>query len=378
MSKIQMVDLYHQYTKIREEIDHAIQEVINNTSFINGPQVKNFELALSTYHGVPYAVGCGNGTDALQIAMMALDLQPGDEVIVPAFTYIATAEVIALLRLKPIFVDVEYDTFNIDVSQIENRITSKTKAIVPVNLFGQCADYETITAIAKKNNLHIIEDNAQSIGADFLFSDKTTKKAGTLGDIGCLSFFPSKNLGCYGDGGAMLFNDAVLAERARMIANHGQKKKYYHEIIGCNSRLDSIQAAVLNVKMHYLNEYNKKRQKVAKLYNEAFKDVPELVLPVKNANSTHIYNQYTVKIKEINRDTVKDKLKEHEIPSMIYYPMPLHHQKAFFSDEFPAGSLPVSEKLSREVLSLPIHTELDESTQHYIIEKVIETIESLR
>ncbi len=374
---IQMVDLGQQYFNIKYEIDTAIQNVINNTSFINGPEVKDFAKALEEYNKVTRAITCGNGTDALQISMMCLGLMPGDEVILPAHTYVATAEVINLLNLKPVFVDVDYNTFNIDVLQIEKNITKKTKAIVPVHLYGQCADMESIIDMANKYGIYVIEDTAQAFGAEYTFSDGIFKNAGTMGNIGCLSFFPSKNLGCYGDGGAMLFSDSDLSEKARIIANHGQSIKYHHDLIGCNSRLDTIQAAILNVKLRHINEYTLKRQSVALKYNDSFKDIEEILIPEVIQNSTHVYHQYTIKIKNADRDDFRNRLLSRGIPSMIYYPIPLHLQKAYKSSEFPEGSLPITEQLSKEVLSLPIHTEMDIEPQAFIIDSIFEIIKEI-
>jgi dTDP-4-amino-4,6-dideoxygalactose transaminase len=373
-----MVDLYNQYLGIKEEIDSAIFEVINSTSFIKGHQVWEFEKNLAKYHNVPEAVSCGNGTDALQISLMSFDFEPGDEIIVPAFTYVASAEAIALLRLKPVLVDVDYDSFNINTDLIEENITDKTKAIIPVHLFGQCSNMEIIMKIAQEKNLRVIEDNAQSIGAEYTFQNGNTKKSGTIGDIGCLSFFPSKNLGCFGDGGAMLFNDTELAKHSRMIANHGQRIKYTHDIIGCNSRLDTIQAGILNVKLKYLDEFISKRQIVAERYNKAFKQIPHILIPYKSRYSSHVYHQYTIKLSgDIERDKLQEKLRNKKIPSMVYYPMPLHMQKAF-NGLYKKGSFPISERLCREVLSLPIHTEMSFNTQDFIVDNVIESIEEIK
>ncbi|WP_253274011.1 DegT/DnrJ/EryC1/StrS aminotransferase family protein [Flammeovirga sp. OC4] len=374
ISKIQMVDLHTQYLNIKEDVDKGIQEVIHSCAFINGPAVKSFAEELAIYNKVKHTVPCANGTDALQVAMMAVGLQPGDEVLVPVHTYVATAEVIALLQLTPVFVDVDSDLFTIDVSQIESKITPKTKAIVPVHLYGQCADMESIMQLSKKHNLFVIEDTAQAIGADYTFSDGTIKKAGTIGHIGCTSFFPSKNLGCYGDGGAMLINDDELAKKAKMIASHGQSIKYHHDIIGCNSRLDTIQAAILRVKLPHLDQYNSNRRRVAKKYDDSFKDIMQLQTPKLAVYSTHVYHQYTLKVEGVNRDELKEKLQEKGVPSMIYYPVPLHFQKAYSLSEFGKGSFPVTEHLSDVVLSLPIHTEMEEKQQNYIIQSILESI----
>jgi UDP-2-acetamido-2-deoxy-ribo-hexuluronate aminotransferase len=371
MNKIQMVDLKSQYAKIKDEVDNAIQDVIDSTSFINGQAVSEFSELFATYNGVNHVVTCGNGTDAIQIALMTLGLEPGDEVILPVHTYVATAEVIALLKLKPVFVDVNADTFNINFSQIEAVITPKTKAIVPVHLYGQCADMEPILEIAQQNNLYVVEDAAQAVGAAYTFSDGRVAKAGTMGDIGCTSFFPSKNLGCFGDGGAMLINDENLAKKARMIANHGQSIKYHHEIIGCNSRLDTIQAAVLNVKLPYLDTYNASRNSVANRYAESLGQQEKLILPSIANNSTHVFHQYTVRIINSDRDKIKDQFQEVGIPSMVYYPIPLHRQNAFLEYGYIKGDFPIAEELSETVLSLPIHTEMDEEQEDNIIKTLI-------
>lgn len=367
-----MVDLKGQYQKIKPEIDAAIQEVIDTTAFINGPAVKEFSQAMESYHKVNHVIPCANGTDALQIAMMALDLKPGDEVIVPAFTYVATAEVIALLHLKPIMVDVEPDTFNITAEIIEKSITPKTKAIVPVHLFGQCCDMEPIMNLAQKYNLYIIEDTAQAIGADYTFADGRKEKAGCIGHIGTTSFFPSKNLGCYGDGGAIYTNDDDLAKKINMIANHGQSKKYYHEVVGCNSRLDTIQAAILNVKLKFLDQYASARNQCAMAYDEAFKDQKDIMIPKRQSNSTHVFHQYTLKILNGKRDELKAFLEQKGIPSMVYYPVPLYKQNAFSSFAPQNFQLPVTEQLCQEVLSLPIHTEMKGEDQKYIVDSVKE------
>ena len=368
---IQMVNLQSQYLQIKEEVDAAMQQVITDSAFINGPQVKRFAEKIAAWHQVPFAVTCGNGTDALQLAMMALGFKPGDEVIVPVFTYVATAEVIALLGLKPVFVDVCPRTFNIDPEQVEARVTEKTVAIAPVHLYGQCADMAPLLKIAKQYKLRIIEDNAQSIGAEYKFADGMVKKAGTMGDAGTLSFFPSKNLGCYGDGGAVLFKDEQLGKLCQSIANHGQQVKYHHDFIGVNSRLDTLQAAILEVKLKYLESYLVKRQKVAAFYDSTFADVEHIEVPFRSQNSTHVFHQYTLKIKNGQRDALKQFLAEKEIPSMIYYPLPLHHQKAYLQENFKGdGHFPAAEQLCKEVLSLPIHTEMTEEELHYISNSV--------
>jgi UDP-2-acetamido-2-deoxy-ribo-hexuluronate aminotransferase len=369
MTNIKMVDLQAQYLKIKQEIDSAIQEVLMSTAFIQGPQVEEFSSQLGKYVGAEHTIACANGTDALQIAMMALDLEPGDEVILPVHTYVATAEVVALLRLKPVFIDVDENTFNIDINQIENKITRKTKAIVPVHLYGQCADMEEILTIADKYGLHVIEDAAQSLGAEYKFFDGSIEKAGTMGIIGTTSFFPSKNLGCYGDGGAIFTKTPEMAEKIKMIANHGQKVKYHHDIIGVNSRLDTLQAAILSVKLKYLDEYAQKRNQVAAYYD---KHLPKSILhtPYRAINSTHVFHQYTCRVVEGSRDEFQKYLLAKGIPSMIYYPVPLHFQKAYRIDNVKPGAFPVTEKLSKTVISLPIHTEMQEDQLEYICETI--------
>jgi UDP-2-acetamido-2-deoxy-ribo-hexuluronate aminotransferase len=370
MSKIEMVDLKSQYSHIKEDIDMAIQEVIDQAVFINGPQVKKFGVELASYLGCKHVIPCANGTDSLQIAMMTLGLQPGDEVIVPSFTYVATAEVIALLRLIPVMVDVEPDYFGIDIAQVENAITPRTKAIVPVHLYGQSADMEAIMELATKYNLYVIEDNAQAIGGDYTFRDGRKQKLGTIGHIGSTSFFPSKNLGCYGDGGALYTNDDHLGRMMYMIANHGQSVKYHHEVIGCNSRLDSIQAAILSVKLKRLDQYCAARQSVAAKYDDAFENLPGVIIPKRFAKSTHVFHQYTLRISDDRRDALKDFLSSYDIPSMIYYPIALYDQVAFKPYADDQLTHPVAEQLCREVLSLPIHTEMQKDHQDFIIEKV--------
>lgn len=370
--KIQMVDLKGQYQKIKPEVDKAIQEVLETTTFINGPAVKEFQSDLEKYLHVKNVIPCANGTDALQIAMMALGLKPGDEVITTSFTYVATAEVIGLLGLTPVLVDAYPDTFTIDVKALEKAITPKTKAIVPVHLYGQCADMEAIMQIAKKNNLFVIEDVAQALGSDYISADGTKAKAGTIGTIGCTSFFPSKNLGCYGDGGAIYTNDDELAKKCRMIAHHGERIKYVHDVLGVNSRLDSIQAAVLKIKLKHLDEYAAARNHAADYYDKAFANNSKIKTPFRSKNSTHVFHQYTMTLNGIDRDKLRDHLASKDIPSMIYYPIPLHMQKAFKSDLYKEGAFPVTEKLCANVLSLPMHTELDEETLKYISESVLE------
>ena len=370
-----MVDLKGQYMKIKPEVDAAIQNVIDNTAFINGPIVKEFTQNLSDYVGGCHVITCANGTDALQIALMALDLKPGDEVIVPAFTYVASAEVIGLLGLTPVMVDVDYETFNVTVDNIKKGLSDKTKAIIPVHLFGQSCDMEPILKFAKEHNLYVIEDNAQAIGAEYTFSDGHKEKTGTMGTIGCTSFFPSKNLGCYGDGGAIFCKDEELAEKLRMIANHGQKVKYHHSVIGCNSRLDSMQAAVLNVKLKHLDEYGKARYAAASFYTEKLRafdpDETFLITPKELERSTHVYHQYTLKIKNEKRDALKLFLADAGIPSMIYYPLPLQEQEAFKSITRAAEDLNVSRNIACSVLSLPVHTEMTNEIQDVVINKVI-------
>lgn len=374
--KIQMVDLKGQYMKIKPEVDAAIQNVIDNTSFINGPIVKEFAQNLSDYMGGCHVIPCANGTDALQIALMALELKPGDEVIVPAFTYVASAEVIGLLGLTPVMVDVDYDTFNVTVDNIKKALSPKTKAIIPVHLFGQSCDMESILQFAKEHNLYVIEDNAQAIGAEYTFSDGHKEKTGTMGTIGCTSFFPSKNLGCYGDGGAIFCKDDDLAEKLRMIANHGQKVKYHHSVIGCNSRLDSIQAAILNVKLKHLDEYGKARYAAASYYTEKLKafdpDQKFFITPKELGKSTHVYHQYTLKIKNGKRDALKQFLADASIPSMIYYPLPLQEQEAFKPITRAAEDLTISKDIAYSVLSLPVHTEMTHDVQDLIIEKIVD------
>ncbi|HCS19217.1 MAG TPA: transcriptional regulator [Bacteroidetes bacterium] len=366
MRKIQMVDLLRQYEEIQSEIDQAILSTIRTTAFINGPEVKSFQKELEDYLHVNHVIPCANGTDALQVAMMALNLQPGDEVITASFTYVATAEVIALLKLKPVLVDVDPDTFCIDTEEIRKAITPKTKAIVPVHLFGQCADMEEILSIAKEHNLYVIEDTAQAIGAEYTFSDGTVKKAGTMGTFGCTSFFPSKNLGCYGDGGAIFTNDEELAKKTRMIANHGQRVQYYHDEIGVNSRLDSIQAAILRCKLPHLDTYNKKRLDVALFYNAAFGELENVITPCIDSQSSHVFHQYTLRLQGIDREALRKYLAEQEIPAMIYYPVPLHLQKAYSDSRYQEGQFPVTEELCREVISLPMSPNLDPEQLNYI------------
>ncbi len=379
MDAIQMVDLKKQYRKIKTEVDAAMQQVLDTASFINGKPVQDFGSHLASYLGAKHVIPCANGTDALQIAMMALGLEPGDEVITPSFTYIATVEVIALLRLTPIFVEVNPQTFCIDSVAIEAAITPRTKAIVPVHLYGHSADMEPIMAIAQKHNLFVIEDNAQAIGGDYLFANGIKQKNGTIGTIGCTSFFPSKNLGCYGDGGAMFTNDDDLAIKLRMIANHGQSQRYYHDMVGCNSRLDTLQAAVLNVKLTHLDEYIMARQKVADYYDQTFAGHPKLTTPFRAPYTNHVFHQYTLLLEnEENsanqRNALQAYLAEAQIPSMIYYPVPSHRQKMFASFGSAHVSLPATDWLTERVISLPIHTEMDDEQLQYITTKVLEFI----
>ena len=371
MKDIQMVDLKSQYHKIKSEIDSKVLEVIESSAYINGYAVKDFQEHLEKYLDVRNVIPCGNGTDALQVAMMALGLKPGDEVITSPFTFIATAEVVALLGLKPVFVDVEEGTFNLDVKKIEDAITAKTKAIVPVHLFGQCCDMEPILAIAKKHNIFVIEDACQAIGSEYIFSDGTVKKAGTMGTVGCTSFFPSKNLGCYGDGGALFTQDDELAHTIRGIVNHGMFTRYYHDMIGVNSRLDSIQAAILDIKLKHLDEYNEARRKAADYYDKAFAGKENVTVPERAKYSRHIFHQYTLKIKNVDRQRVIDEMKKNGVPVMIYYPVPLHLQKAFANAGGKHGDFPVTEKLCNAVISLPMHTELDEEQQRFIVDNLL-------
>jgi dTDP-4-amino-4,6-dideoxygalactose transaminase len=368
--QIEMVDLKGQYNKIKIEVDEAIISCISNTSFINGPAVIDFQYNLEEYLGVKHVIPCANGTDSLQIAMMALGLKAGDEVICPAFTYVATAEVIGLLGLTPVMVDVDSKTFNLTASDIEKAITPNTRAIVPVHLYGQSCDMEPIMKLAVKHNLYVIEDNAQAIGADYTFLDGRIAKTGSIGHIGSTSFFPSKNLGCYGDGGALITNDDELAKKMRMIANHGQEKKYYHKVLGCNSRLDTIQAAILNVKIKHLDLYNQARNAMASFYDTAFLEADELEIPERQLNSTHVFHQYTLKVKNGKRNELQKYLSEKGIPSMIYYPLPLYKQEAFQKFVSSDFVLPTSEELCEQVLSLPIHTEMNSDYMNFICNSV--------
>ena len=370
MRKIQMVDTKTQYLAIKDQVDAAIHEVLDSAAYINGKAVKDFTQNLSTYLAIDHVIPCANGTDALQIAMMALGLKPGDEVITPSFTYIATTEVVALLNLTPVFVDVDPVTYCMDIESLKKAITPKTKAIVPVHLYGQAAPMEEIMAIAKEHNLYVIEDNAQAIGCDYTFSDGTKKKTGTIGHIGATSFYPSKNLGAFGDGGALFTNDKALADKMAMIANHGQSERYYHDVVGCNSRLDSIQAAILNIKLAHLDAYNNARQAVAKYYSDAFAGIAQIVTPATAKYTTHVFHQYTMQLKQVDREKFIAHLSAKEIPCMIYYPVPGHLQKMFSHHNNTHLELPVTDALTPCVCSLPIHTEMDAEQLSYIVEGV--------
>lgn len=369
--KIEMVDLKGQYVKIQNEINEAVISSIQEAQFINGPQVAAFTVDLSQYLDGAHVIPCANGTDALQIALMALELKPGDEVIVPSFTYVATAEVIGLLKLNPVMVDVDPDTFNITADILSSAITSKTKAIVPVHLFGQCADMESILALAKEKGLYVIEDTAQAIGATYTFRSGKIKKAGTMGHIGCTSFFPSKNLGCYGDGGAVYTTDPELADKLRMIANHGQVKKYVHKYIGVNSRLDTLQAAVLRIKLRYLDEYSFARNAFAEKYDNELNGIKGLILPKRQVNSTHVFHQYTMKVTKGRRDALKSYLEQAGIPAMIYYPIPLNEQEAYQNIGRVVGNLSVTKDLCASVLSIPMHTELKDEQIKFISNTIL-------
>lgn len=376
MDKIRMVDLNSQYKKIKDEIDNEISKVLETTAFINGPIVSEFQKNLANYLHAKHVITCGNGTDALQIAMMALGLKPGDEVITSNFTFVATVETIALLGLTPILVDVYDESFNINIKKIEEAITPKTKAIIPVHLFGQAANMEEILNISKKHNLKIIEDTAQAIGSEYYFKNGEVKKLGTIGDIGCTSFFPSKNLGCFGDGGAIFTNNDKLAENLRSIVNHGMEVRYYHDKIGVNSRLDSIQAAILNVKLKHLDDYNKSREEAASFYDNAFKNCNKLTIPERSKFTKHIFHQYTLKLNTGNRKKLIEFLNSKNIPAMVYYPVPLHLQKAYKSDRYNEGDFPVTEKLCNQVFSLPMHTELTNEQLTYITNNVLEYLKN--
>jgi UDP-2-acetamido-2-deoxy-ribo-hexuluronate aminotransferase len=374
MRPIQMVDTKTQYHRIKAQVDKAIGDVLESTAFINGKIVQEFAHHLSSYLGVKHTIPCANGTDALQIAMMALDLQPGDEVITPSFTYIATTEVIALLRLTPVFVDVDERTFCMDPASLEKAITKKTKAIIPVHLYGQSAPMDDIMAIAKRHGVHVIEDNAQAIGCNYTGSDGRIRKTGSIGLISCTSFYPSKNLGAFGDGGAVSTNDEGLAEKMKMIANHGQSKQYHHDIVGCNSRLDSVQAAILDIKLHHLDEYVGSRRKAADFYDRAFRNEPKIRTPYRASYNEHAFHQYTLILHGVDRDGLKKWLGEHDIPAMIYYPVPGHKQKMFEKFGVASQSLPVTDALTGRVISLPMHTELDDDQLKFITTKVLEYI----
>ena len=374
MKKIQMVDLQTQYQHIKAEVDRGINEVIESAAFIKGPKVAQFQANLEEYTGAKHVITVGNGTDALQIALMALGLKPGDEVITPTFTFIATAEVVALLGLTPVVVDVNWETMNISIEGIRKAITPKTKAIVPVHLFGQCADMEQIMSIAREYDLYVVEDACQAIGAEYTFSTGVKRQAGTMGHIGCTSFFPSKNLGCYGDGGAIFTNDDELAQKMKAVANHGCFVRYHHDFVGVNSRLDSIQAAILDAKLPHLNEYIAARQRAAAYYDKTFANNAHILIPGREAASTHVYHQYTLRLINVNRDAVREQLAALDIPAMIYYPIPLHLQKAYQDPRYLPGDFPVAERLAACVLSLPMHTELDEEQLQYITRNVLEII----
>ncbi len=371
-----MVDLKRQYEKIQADVDKAVLDVIRSTQYINGPDVKQFQKELEDYLDVKHVIPCANGTDALQVAMMSLGLKPGDEIITTSFTFVATVEVISLLGLTPVLVDVHDDTFNIDPAEICKAITVKTKAIVPVHLFGQCAAMDEIMTIAKNHGLYVIEDAAQAIGAEFIYSKAKRKKAGTIGHIGCTSFFPSKNLGCFGDGGAIFTNNKKYADKIRSIVNHGMTVRYYHDDVGVNSRLDSIQAAILRIKLKYLDRYNESRSKAADYYDKAFEGNENLVIPARSDFSTHVFHQYTLKTRNIDRDKFIEYLASKDIPAMIYYPVPMHLQKPYQSFRYrqQKGDFPVSEELSRSVISLPMHSELDKEQQDYIISHVLDFV----
>lgn len=377
MQGLQMVDLKRQYQHIKSEVDEAIHKVIDSSIFIGGPEVKSFGAELAAYLDVKHVIPCANGTDALQIALMALGLKPGDEVITPSFTYIATVEVVALLQLKPVFVDVDEDTFTMNIDSVRKAITAKTKAIIPVHLYGQTVDMEALIALANEFNIPLIEDNAQAIGGTYTFSDGTQKKTGSMGLIGCTSFFPSKNLGCYGDGGAIFTNDDALAEKLMMIANHGQKVRYYHELVGCNSRLDAIQAAILRIKLRKLDEYCDARRRAADYYDKAFAGHPNIIPPFRAAYSHHVFHQYTLKVTHVDRDKIPDLLSARGIPSMIYYPVPSHKQDMLKDFGGASYELPVTDYLNSCVISLPIHTELTDEELKYISDNFIDVVNSL-
>ncbi|MCL4140605.1 UNVERIFIED_CONTAM: hypothetical protein GTU68_041715 [Idotea baltica] len=369
-----MVDLKSQYKKIKDQIDVSIQQVIDNATFINGPEVRQFQKELEDYLDVKHVIPCANGTDALQIAMMGLDLQQGDEVITADFTFAATVEVIALLKLTPVLVDVEPDTFNINIEALKKAITPKTKAIIPVHLFGQCANMEAVLKVAKEHNLYVIEDTAQAIGADYKFSDGSTQKAGTIGNVGTTSFFPSKNLGCYGDGGAIFTNDDDLAYKLKGIVNHGMYKRYYHDEVGVNSRLDSIQAVVLSAKLPHLDAYCNARRKAAAFYNKAFSESNKIITPISSSFTTHVFHQYTLRLKDTDRDALHQHLLAKNIPCAIYYPIPLHSQKAYRDDRYNEADFPITNELIKTVISLPMHTELEKEQQQFITKTILNFI----
>jgi len=374
MKKIQMVDLQSQYQKIQPEIDKAVLDVMSSAAFINGPEVKNFQTDLEKYLNVKHVIPCANGTDALQIAMMGLGLQQGDEVITADFTFAATVEVIALLKLTPVLVDVEQDTFNIDIKALKKAITPRTKAIVPVHLFGQCANLEAILEVAKEHNLYIIEDTAQAIGADYTFNDGTSKKAGTIGNVGTTSFFPSKNLGCYCDGGAIFTDDDDLAHTIRGMVNHGMYKRYYHDVIGVNSRLDSIQAAILRLKLPYLDTYCDARKNAAEYYNRAFAVSDKIITPVISDFTTHVFHQYTLQLKNVDRNALHQHLLDNNIPNAIYYPVPLHSQKAYKDSRYKEEDFMITNELIETVISLPMHTELENEQQDLIVKTILDFV----
>ena len=374
MRPLQMVDTKTQYQRIKKEVDEAVIGVLESSMFIGGKVLNDFAANLAAYNGSKHVIPCANGTDALQIAMMALGLQPGDEIITPSFTYIATVETAALLHIKPVFVEVDKQTFCIDTDAIEKAITPKTKAIVPVHLYGHAADMEKIMDIAQRHNLYVIEDNAQAIGCDYTFSDGTVKKTGAIGHIGCTSFYPSKNLGAYGDGGAIFTDDDALAVKLKMIASHGQSKRYYHDVVGCNSRLDTIQAAILDIKLRHLDEYNAARRKAADYYDKAFERQANITTPFRAVNSSHVFHQYTLILNNVDRDALNNYLAENGVPSMIYYPVASHHQKMFDAFGGSGYTLPVTDWLTQRVISLPMHTELETDQQDFVVSKVLEFI----
>ena len=376
MKKIQMVDLVSQLEKIKPSVEAVINEVLSTAQFINGPEVKAFQSELQNYLGVKHVIPCANGTDALQISLMALGLKPGDEVITPSFTYIATTEVIALLGLKPVFVEVDRDSFCMDPGSIEKAITEKTKAIVPVHLYGQACNMNEIMSVARKHNLKVIEDNAQAIGSDYTLSDGSKVKTGSIGDIGCTSFFPSKNLGCFGDGGAICTNSDELAGLMRMIANHGQSKRYHHDIVGCNSRLDNLQAGILRIKLRELDSYIDSRRDAAAYYDAFFSQIDCIKVPVRSGDSRHVFHQYTLTLEDVDRDGLHGFLAEKDIPSMIYYPIPAHRQKMFASFGSENSELPITDWLTERVISLPIHTELEEEQLKFITTSVLEFVKN--